>query len=403
MKKTSLFKTLVVVLMGGVVAASCNEKENDVQKNLPEIADIQTAPGAEGTVEFYAYDSWTITSDKEWCTFDPQSGDKGDNTVAYSIADDFAAAESATITLSIGSDNVSFRISRTEKARTFSITDAAGAAVSALAFGEDAKSHTVKVSGNFEWELPVDQFPGWLTAPAAAVSGVLNSESGLYEASLTLAVNESEISNYYESKTATMTFEALDDLNWSADLALSHTFEKPAAPAGVLSSTLGTTITIDVDGNIKGANGKTLDFTLTAPEGETGFKAYPIAIVNGSEYYPCVVKGQFSSYEQEAWVSMSCTEGNVYTLTINKYPAAYDYNGTTMVTEKAWIFVLPSSVTSGWSSAPFPGATLEPDLPWWWNWATNKEALVDTSNYPYYTVLEPIQKYVITINVEQPE
>ena len=49
MKKTSLFKTLVVVLMGGVVAASCNEKETDVQKNLPEIADIQTAPGAEGT------------------------------------------------------------------------------------------------------------------------------------------------------------------------------------------------------------------------------------------------------------------------------------------------------------------------------------------------------------------
>ena len=290
MKKTSLFKTLVVVLMGGVVAASCNEKETDVQKNLPEIADIQIAPGAEGTVEFYAYDSWTITSDKEWCTFDPQSGDKGDNTVAYSIADDFAAAESATITLSIGSDNVSFRISRTEKARTFSITDAAGAAVSALVFGEDAKSYTVKVSGNFEWELPVDQFPGWLTAPAAAVNGVLNSESGLYEASLTLAVNESEISNYYESKTATMTFEALDDLNWSADLALSHTFEKPVAPAGVLSSTLGTTITIDVDGNIKGANGKTLDFTFTPGEGETDFKVFDVVYLDyggGTEWKAC--------------------------------------------------------------------------------------------------------------------
>ncbi len=403
MKNTNLFKTLVAVVLGGVLAVSCNEKENEVQKNLPEIADIQAAPGAEGTVEFYAYDSWTITSDKEWCTFNPQSGEKGDNAVAYAIADDFATAESATITLSIGSDNVSFRITRTEKDRTFSITNAEGTAVTSLVFGEDATSHIVKVSGNFEWELPVAQFPGWLTAPAAAVRGVLDSDSGLYEAPLTLTVNESEMSNYYGSKSATMTFKAFDDLNWSADLALSHTFEEPAAPASVLSSSLGTEITIDVNGNIKSAGGNTLDFTLTAPEGETGFKAYPIAIVNGSEYYPCVVKGQSSTYEPEAWVSMSCTEGNVYTLTINKYPAAYDNNGTTMVTGKAWIFVLPSSVTSQWASASFPGATLEPDLPWWWNWMSNKDVLVDTSNYPYYTVLGPIQKYVITINVEQPE
>lgn len=392
MKKTSLFKTLVVVLMGGVVAASCNEKETDVQKNLPEIADIQTAPGAEGTVEFYAYDSWTITSDKEWCTFDPQSGDKGDNTVAYSIADDFAAAESATVTLSIGSDNVSFRISRTEKARTFSITDAAGAAVSALVFGEDAKSYTVKVSGNFEWELPVDQFPGWLTAPAAAVNGVLNSESGLYEASLTLAVNESEISNYYESKTPTMTFKALDDLNWSADLALSHTFEKPVAPAGVLSSTLGTTITIDVDGNIKGANGKTLDFTFTPGEGETDFKVFDVVYLDyggGTEWKAC----SEANYTPGHWATLAVGTGNTYTLTISEYPAKYETNSTL----KAYLFFLPSSVYSTWF-APFPGVDDPTKNVWWMAAGSN---LVD--KFGDGSVMSPYEKYVITINVEQPE
>ena len=396
MKKTSLFKTLVVVLMGGVVAASCNEKETDVQKNLPEIADIQIAPGAEGTVEFYAYDSWTITSDKEWCTFDPQSGDKGDNTVAYSIADDFAAAESATVTLSIGSDNVSFRISRTEKARTFSITDAAGAAVSALVFGEDAKSYTVKVSGNFEWELPVDQFPGWLTAPAAAVNGVLNSESGLYEASLTLAVNESEISNYYESKTATMTFEALDDLNWSADLALSHTFEKPAFVGRLAAEGFGSEITIDLAGNIVGLSGenkKSLDFTLTPAAGEQNFVAFYISQyeIEGSEGLNIdpLPSGSNANGTPHQWFKLALKEGTTYTLTIENYPAKLDMGQSGVkVFKTGYVCFFPDAITGSW-------AQKDPNVAMWYvfNFAITSTDILSETYLPY----------LIKINVEQPE
>lgn len=396
MKKTSLFKTLVVVLMGGVVAASCNEKENDVQKNLPEIADIQTAPGAEGTVEFYAYDSWTITSDKEWCTFDPQSGEKGDNTVAYAIADDFAAAESATITLSIGSDNVSFRVSRAEKVRTFSITDAAGATVSALVFGEDAKSHTVKVSGNFEWELPVDQFPGWLTAPAAAVSGVLNSESGLYEASLTLAVNESEISNYYESKTATMTFEALDDLNWSADLALSHTFEKPAFVGRLAAEGFGSEITIDLAGNIVGLSGdnkKSLDFTLTPAAGEQNFVAFYISQYEIEGYEGLNIdplpSGSNANGTPHQWFKLALKEGTTYTLTIENYPAKLDMGQSGVkVFKTGYVCFFPDAITGSWSQK-------DPNAAMWYifNFAMSSTDILSETYLPY----------LIKINVEQPE
>ena len=290
----------------------------------------------------------------------------------------------------------------------------AAAEISALEFTPEATTYTVAVKANFQWDLDKDAttWPAWLEKLNESATGVLNETSKLYEGAVTLALDVENIASYYESKTGNVVFTDAEDLEYVFEFPVTHTFEKPAEPASILSNALGTNIlTVTTDGKIKGTNSNELEITITPGEGMSDFKGFPVAYISypngdelGYDWAPCVnaEKGTNSTYQPGHWVSLSENSGK-YTLTVHKYPEAYENpagSGRMYHTHKVLVFVFPSSVYGAFSSMPPVMDSTNPASVWWWN--LNKTVFMDDSQYPIYTVRENYQKYVITLNVEQP-
>lgn len=287
----------------------------------------------------------------------------------------------------------------------------ADAEVESLEFTADATTYTLTVKANFEWELDKDAttWPAWLVKLTDSATGVLNETSQLYEGNVTLAFDLANVASYYENKTGKLTFADVEDLDYAFEFPVSHTFEKPVEPASILSNKLGTNIlTVTTDGKIKGTDSNTLEITITPGEGQTDFKGFPVAYISypngdalGYDWAPCVdaSKGSNSNYTPGHWVSLA-EDGGKYTLTVHKYPEAYEpaAGAGFRNTLTAYVFVFPSSV---WGAFTAPGAfdAKNPQAVWWWN--MNKAVFMDDSKYPVYTIREDYQKYVITLNVEQ--
>ena len=290
----------------------------------------------------------------------------------------------------------------------------AAAEISALEFTPEVTTYTVAVKANFQWDLDKDAttWPAWLVKLTESATGVLNEASDLYEGNVTLALDVANIASYYDNKTGSVVFTDANDLEYTFEFHVSHTFEKPAEPASILSNALGTNIlTVTTDGKIKGTNSNELEITITPGEGMSDFKGFPVAYISypngdelGYDWAPCVnaEKGTNSTYQPGHWVSLSENSGK-YTLTVHKYPEAYENpagSGRMYNTHKVLVFVFPSSVYGAFSSMPPVMDSTNPASVWWWN--LNKTVFMDDSQYPIYTVRENYQKYVITLNVEQP-
>lgn len=286
----------------------------------------------------------------------------------------------------------------------------ADAEVETLEFTAEATTYALTVKANFQWDVDKNAttWPSWLVKLNESVTGVLNEASKLYEGTVTLTIDIDNIASYYESKTGNVVFTDAEDLEYAFEFPVTHTFEKPAEPASILSNALGTNIlTVTTDGKIKGTNSNTLEITITPGEGQTDFRGFPVAYIDYAPYddncydwAPCVdaVPGANSTYQPGHWVSL-VEESGKYTLTVHKYPTAYELGGGLRHTHKALVFVFPSSVHSSFSGMAGKAGN-DPTAVWWW--MLNKNVYMDSSNYPVYTVKEDYQKYVITINVEQP-
>jgi hypothetical protein len=288
----------------------------------------------------------------------------------------------------------------------------ADAEVETLVFAADATTYELTVKANFQWDLDKDAttWPAWLKKLTASATGVLNETSELYEGTVTLVLNVANISSYYENKTGNLVFTDVEDLEYAYEFPVSHTFEKPVEPESILSNALGTNIiTVTTDGKIKGTDSNKLEITITPGEGQTDFIGFPVAYIDyppydqsSFEWTPCVdaVAGSNSNYKSGHWVSL-VEESGKYTLTVHNYPEPYEPAAGAGLrhTHKALLFVFPSSVHGS-----FPGmggkAGNDPNAVWWW--MMSKNVFMDDSQYPVYTVREDYQKYVITLNVEQP-
>lgn len=288
----------------------------------------------------------------------------------------------------------------------------ADAEVETLEFTADATTYNLTVKANFQWDLDKDAttWPAWLVKLNESVTGVLNETSELYEGAVTLTLDVANIASYYENKTGNIVFTDAEDLEYAFEFPVTHTFEKPAEPASVLSNALGTNVlTITTDGKIKGTDSNKLEITITPGEGQTDFIGFPVAYIDyppydqsSFEWTPCVdaVAGSNSTYKSGHWVSL-VEESGKYTLTVHNYPEPYEPAAGAGLrhTHKALLFVFPSSVHGS-----FPGmagkAGNDPNAVWWW--MISKNVFMDDSQYPVYTVREDYQKYVITLNVEQP-
>lgn len=287
----------------------------------------------------------------------------------------------------------------------------ADAEVKTLEFTSESTTYDVTVKANFQWDLDKDAtiWPAWLVKLSESVTGVLNETSELYEGTVTLALDVANIASYYENKTGNIVFTDANDLEYTFEFPVSHTFEKPAEPASILSNALGTNIlTVTTDGKIKGTDSNTLEITITPGEGQTDFRGFALASISyppydqaSYEYLPAVLVTNLSTYAPGQWLTLSENDGK-YILTVHKYPDAYENpagSGRMYKTAKALLFVFPSSIHGVFASMG-PNAGNDPSTPWWWN--MNKAVFMDDSQYPIYTVREDYQKYVITLNVEQP-
>lgn len=287
----------------------------------------------------------------------------------------------------------------------------ADAEVTALEFTKEVTTYTLTVKANFQWDLDKDAstWPAWLVKLNQSVTGVLNETSELYEGEVTLTLDVANIASYYENKTGSLILTDANDLDYTFELPVTHTFEKPVEPESILSNVLGTNIlTVTTDGKIKGTDSNTLEITITPGEGQTDFRGFALASVSyppydqaSYEYLPAVLVSNMSTYAPGQWLTLSENDGK-YILTVHQYPEAYEIpagSGRLYKTAKALLFVFPSSV-HGTFSGTGQNAGNDPSLPLWWN--LNKAVFMDDSQYPIYTVREDYQKYVITLNVEQP-
>ncbi len=289
----------------------------------------------------------------------------------------------------------------------------ADAEVTTLEFTSESTSYDVTVKANFQWDLDKDAstWPAWLVKLSESATGVLNEGSELYEGTVTLALDVANITAYYENKIGSLVFTDANDLEYTFEFPVTHTFEKPVEPESILSNALGTNIlTVTADGKIEGADSNTLEVTITPGEDMTDFKGFPVAYISypngddlGYDWAPCVdaVPGSNSTYKPGHWVSLAEASGK-YTLTVHCYPQAYEpaAGAGFRKTHQVLLFVFPSSVYGAFMSNPPMMDSTNPAAVWWWN--LNKAVFMDDSKYPIYTVREDYQKYVITIDVEQP-
>lgn len=289
----------------------------------------------------------------------------------------------------------------------------ADAEVETLEFTAEATTYTLTVKANFQWDVDKDAttWPAWLVKLNESVTGVLNEASELYEGAVTLTLDVANIASYYENKTGNLVFTDAEDLEYAFEFPVTHTFEKPAEPASILSNALGTNIlTVTTDGKIKGTNSNTLEIVITPGEGQTDFRGFPVAYIDYPPYEessfdwaPCVdaVPGSNSTYKAGHWVSL-VEESGKYTLTVKGYPEPYEpaAGAGFRHTHKVLMFVFPASIHGSFSPGMGGKAGNDPTAVWWW--MMSKNVFMDDSQYPVYTVREDYQKYVITLNVEQP-
>ena len=122
----------------------------------------------------------------------------------------------------------------------------ADAEVETLEFTAEATTYALTVKANFQWDVDKDAttWPSWLVKLNESVTGVLNEASKLYEGTVTLTIDIDNIASYYESKTGNVVFTDAEDLEYAFEFPVTHTFEKPAEPASILSNALGTRVYI---------------------------------------------------------------------------------------------------------------------------------------------------------------
>lgn len=393
MKKNLIFLSLVAFTLLGLFG--CKKPSAGLENTLPPINDFTLAPGASQEISFSAHDTWTIAADKDWLTFDPTSGEKGEAKVTCTAADGFTS-ETAKVTLTFGqgTESVTFNVTRSEKQRSIAFTNAAELPLVSLEFSESSKTVVFNVTANFNWELVTDEnWIGWLNKPEVT-TGTLDETKKEYKATITLTVNEEAIKDFYEQKEGfNLTFIDIDAIDVNTTIPVTHTFEAPVVITdGVIRSDYGLTVTLGKDGKFKESGTTEIEFTLHAGDGETNFKVFPLyAYMTGSS----ISRMPVDTYQGTPYVTFT-NDGDKYKLTTSGYPDIFQINSVDSKDQFTMLFVLPESIYGSFTTWGPNFDVTDPAKGWWWSF--NGETLTD----PYtFEVNDDYVKYTLKVNVEQ--
>ncbi|MCD8287800.1 MAG: DUF5003 domain-containing protein [Porphyromonadaceae bacterium] len=203
------------LLAAGVIAAfslgACSKEPEDNTKDEPFVfPDAQTFTVQANTIQtltFTVNDSWTLTSDAGWATFDGElscSGEAGDNSVDLTVSDlDQSLEETTTAKLTMthdGDSEVICIIYRLPEGTEFSVTDAEGNEVNALTAGWDDYDYYT-ITANFEFA--VTSQPEWLVTESAVTGSDGNPCTAGFK-----VVDDSSIYKYTQSGEITFANES---------------------------------------------------------------------------------------------------------------------------------------------------------------------------------------------------
>ncbi len=99
-----------------VCVAACQKEEKEDTLELSSSSFFVTSEGASQTIRFQTNNSWTVSSDKDWVTFNATSGESGDCSVVMTVDENETYdTRTATVTFSAGKKVSSINVSQTGK------------------------------------------------------------------------------------------------------------------------------------------------------------------------------------------------------------------------------------------------------------------------------------------------
>ncbi len=171
-----------------VCVAACQKEEKEDTLELSSSSFFVTSEGASQTIRFQTNNSWTVSSDKDWVTFNATSGESGDCSVVMTVDENETYdTRTATVTFSAGKKVSSINVSQTGKVEF-------GATVT-LNVSHEAQDITIATVSNVEYSVSCAE--DWLT--------VVKTKSAPEEGSIVIHVDENNTvesrSGYFEVYT----------------------------------------------------------------------------------------------------------------------------------------------------------------------------------------------------------
>lgn len=171
--KHTLMKHYFYALAAALVCvAACQKEEKEDTLELSSSSFIVTSEGASQTIHFQTNNSWNISADKDWVTFNAVSGDAGECEVTVNVDENKTYDNrTATVTLSAGKKTSKINVSQAGKTEF-------GTAVT-FNVSYEAQDITIATVSNVEYY--VEAYDDWLT--------VVQTKSNPEEGSIVLHVD----------------------------------------------------------------------------------------------------------------------------------------------------------------------------------------------------------------------
>lgn len=334
-----------------LAAASCSK---EVKEDVLEVSVSSTLVGVEGTsqtISFSTNNPWTISSDKDWVSFDVTSGEAGSGTVELTVAaNDTYDARSAKVTLSAAGKSYSFTVNQ--------LGNNAFGSVVPITVSSAEQEILIPVVSNVDYTVTVaEECASWISASKAAVKsapvesvvtisiaanntlfpreGVFSITAGGNTQAYTLTQESdyeamSEAAAVYLGSVQDIYNEETYEYNSFNQFALSLTNEEGCTVVLALNATAADTLSsvFPVGEFSVDATGAHAEHTFSL-KSTSGHEKYYTTINNGSEIQ--IIDGE---------ISVSA-EDSVYTVTAILLDAAevrhsYSYQGEIEVADKSF-------------------------------------------------------------------
>lgn len=397
MKKFYFFgiaASLMLAVAGLTSGCSESATPETIYVKIPALADRTVKIGDTGNLEFDAFDSWTLTSSADWCGLSAVSGDAGKQNVTYTISGDGAAfgqSDVAELTLTVGSEVSSFKMTREALMRELKVYDKDGKEVSAVVLdsnGAEAVHADITVKANFPWDLEqTTGWPEWLVKPGR-LSPELDPETSLYTLSFTLEVALEQLNT--RGTESELVFSDLNSVESTVKVPVRYFGVEP--DFFVAECELGREITVTKDGFVCDKDGNPTDrnyIELTVVGGE-GLQLYPLHISCTATY------GEDNTFNAKAKWDITCESVTTrstfgvtqYRITFGTVPPPFDIGTERCTYLRAYLTLVSPSVIDSYGPS--------------WQYMVGDYFLSSSyeENYKIYSIRPGVESYVFTFNVK---